>query len=218
MKILIGGRGMGCTILANNLARRLSDEPRPRAEELVEELVANCNLENLVHLARLVGLAQDAVTDDMIGRLARMASESMVLTDRLTRSDGFLRLISLMERPDIQDSLAALLEAVAEARNAAPQAPSKDGIGGAVRLMSEPGTQDTLRLMAGISKALAPRWKSCRGGHLPRQNRQVGGPATWPRKSLRASTKTPGAASFAMARGRVRPAPRRQRADAPLLP
>ena len=127
---------------------------KARAEALVDELVANGDLENLVHLARLIGSAHDALTDDMIGRLAHMAGESMVLLDRLTRSDGFLRLISLLERPDIQDSLAGLLEAVAEARKAGQQAPSKGGIGGAVKLMSEPGTQDALRMMALISKAL----------------------------------------------------------------
>ncbi|RMF37758.1 MAG: hypothetical protein D6754_08690 [Alphaproteobacteria bacterium] len=123
----------------------------------LEAFIENGDLDLVVQLARLVASAQDALTDDMIGRLARVAAESMVLVDRLTRSEGFLRLIGLLERPDIQDTLAALLEAVASAREAGAGTPSKGGLGGAVRLMSEPGTQDALRFMARISQALSAR-------------------------------------------------------------
>lgn len=121
------------------------------------ELVENGDLDRLVELARLVGSAQDALTDDMIGRLARVAGESMVLIDRLTRSDGFLRLIGFLEGPDIQETLAGLLEAVASAREEGGVRPSSGGIGGAIKLMSEPGTQDAVRFMARISSALTKR-------------------------------------------------------------
>ena len=91
----------------------------------------------------------------MVLRLSQLATESMILADRLMRSDGFLRLIGLLERPDIQDTLAGLLEAVSTARADVSAAPAKGGLGGAIRLMSEPGTQDALRFMAGLSKALS---------------------------------------------------------------
>jgi uncharacterized protein YjgD (DUF1641 family) len=148
------GRLAGTAASGIDLLDRANRSGIAKALPAIAQLVENGDLDRLVELARLVGSAQDALTDDMVGRLARVASESIVLVDRLTRSDGFLRLIGLLERPDIQESLAGLLEAVAKAREQGRGAPSKGGIGGAVRLMSDPETQDALRFMAGLSKAL----------------------------------------------------------------
>jgi len=120
----------------------------------IAALVENGDLDRLVEMARLVGSAQDALTDDMVTRLARVASEGMVLIDRLTRADGFMQLIRLLERPEIGETLATLLEALGEAHGRVQEAPAKGGLGGAIRLMSDPGTQNALRLMAEIGKAL----------------------------------------------------------------
>ncbi len=90
----------------------------------------------------------------MVSRLARVMNEGMVLIDRLTRADGFMKLIRLLERPEIGETLATLLEALGEAHGCVQEAPAKGGLGGAIRLMSDPGTQNALRLMAEIGKAL----------------------------------------------------------------
>ncbi len=128
-----------------------------RALPAISALVENGDLDRLVEMARLVGSAQDALTDDMVTRLARVASEGMILIDRLTRSDGFLNLIRLIERPDIGDTLATLLGALAEAHEAVRETPAKGGLGGALRLVNDPGTQDALRLVSVIGKALSAR-------------------------------------------------------------
>ena len=59
---------------------------RERVESLVDELVGNGDLDNLVHLARLVGSAQDALTDDMVGRLAATVGGGLDMLDRANRS------------------------------------------------------------------------------------------------------------------------------------
>ncbi len=125
-----------------------------RALPAIAALVENGDLDRLVELARLVGSAQDALSDDMVSRLARVASEGMILIDRLTRADGVMNLIRLLERPEVGETLATLLGALAEAHSRVQEAPAKGGLGGAVRLMSDPGTQNALRLMAEIGKAL----------------------------------------------------------------
>ena len=122
------------------------------------QLVENGDLERIVHLARLVGSAQDALTDDMVDRLARVAGESLLLIDRLTRSDGFLRLIGIMEREEVQDTLAVFLEAISIARHEAMAAPSpRGGLGGMVRMAKDPDTQAAMQLLANMGKHLAQK-------------------------------------------------------------
>jgi uncharacterized protein YjgD (DUF1641 family) len=124
----------------------------------IAELVENGDLERIVHLARLVGSAQDALTDDMIGRLARVASESLCLLDRLTRSDGFMRMLGILEREDVQEAFTAFLEAVCVARSEAREAPPpKGGLGNMIKLAKDPDTQAAMQLMAGMGKHLAQK-------------------------------------------------------------
>jgi len=125
-----------------------------RALPAIAALVENGDLDRLVEMARLVGSAQDALSDDMVSRLARVMSEGMVLIDRLTRADGFMNLVRLLERPEISETLGTVLGALADAHGSVQETPAKGGLGGAIRLMSDPGTQNALRLMAEIGKAL----------------------------------------------------------------
>lgn len=127
-----------------------------KALPAVAKLVENGDLDRLVDLARLVGSAQDALTDDMIGRLARVASESLFLVDRLTRSDGFMRLIAILEREDIQETLMAFLESVSQARaDAAGAEPPKGGLGGLMKMATDRDTQAAMQLAVNMSKHLA---------------------------------------------------------------
>jgi uncharacterized protein YjgD (DUF1641 family) len=127
-----------------------------RALPAVAKLVENGDLDRLVDLARLVGSAQDALTDDMIGRLARVASESLFLVDRLTRSDGFMRLIAILEREEIQETLMAFLEAVSAARDETGKAqPPKGGLGGMMKMAADKDTQAAMQLAVSMSKHLS---------------------------------------------------------------
>lgn len=126
-----------------------------KALPAVAKLLENGDLDRLVDLARLVGSAQDALSDDMIGRLARVASESMVLIDRLTRSDGFMRLIAIIERADVQDTLTALLDAIGRVRAEEGQAaPPAGGLGGLMKLAFDRDTQAAVRAAVAVTNQL----------------------------------------------------------------
>ena len=53
----------------------------------------NGDLERITQLARLVSSAGDALTDEMVSRLAGVVSEGVFLVDRFSRSEGILRLL-----------------------------------------------------------------------------------------------------------------------------
>ncbi len=96
--------------------------PDGLAQALVEELVANGDLDNLVHLARLIGSAQDALTDDMVNRLAATAAGGLDLLDRANRS-GVARALpaiaELVDNGDL-DRLVELARLVGSAQDARP--------------------------------------------------------------------------------------------------
>ena len=54
---------------------------------LVGELAASGDLARLARLARLVGAAEDALTDDLVTRLVGLASQTMTVLDHVTRVD-----------------------------------------------------------------------------------------------------------------------------------
>ncbi|WP_455386107.1 hypothetical protein [Acidihalobacter prosperus] len=126
-----------------------------KALPVVTHLVENGDLERIAHLARLIGSAEDALTDDMIGRLAYVASEGLSLLDRLTRSDGFLGMLRILERTEVQESFTAFLEAVCAARSEAVEAqPSGGGLGPMLKLARDPQTQDAMRFMVSLANHL----------------------------------------------------------------
>lgn len=57
-----------------------------QAQEALVHLVRNGDLERIVHLARLLGAAGDSLSDEMVGRLAEVASDGLDLLDRVNRS------------------------------------------------------------------------------------------------------------------------------------
>ncbi|MHB1513179.1 MAG: hypothetical protein ACYCVM_00400 [Acidiferrobacter sp.] len=68
----------------------LDDVQRHRIAEILPvlgQLAASGDLARLAHLARLLGAAEDALTDDLVVRLAGLASRTMTLMDRLGRLD-----------------------------------------------------------------------------------------------------------------------------------
>lgn len=126
-----------------------------KALPAITQLVENGDLDRITHLARLIGSAEDALTDDMIGRLAHLASEGLSLFDRLTRSDGFMGMLRILERSEVQESFTAFLEAVCTARSEALEAPpSSGGLGPMLRLARDPQTQDAMRFMVSMASHL----------------------------------------------------------------
>ena len=70
----------------------------------IARMVRDGDLERLVQLARVYGSAEDALSDEMIGRLAETMAEGLSLMDRLSRG-GVLRLVAMMERMQASGAL-----------------------------------------------------------------------------------------------------------------
>jgi uncharacterized protein YjgD (DUF1641 family) len=137
----------------------------------IARMVRDGDLERLVQLARVYGSAEDALSDEMIGRLAETLAEGLSLMDRLSRG-GVLRLVEMMERMQasgaleriavtlpklmerlehIEHVLGSLEAAVAEAeRMPAPQG----GVGGLWQIARDAETQRGMQLLQSFNKHL----------------------------------------------------------------
>lgn len=126
-----------------------------RALPALAQLVENGDLDRLVALARTFGAAQDALTDEMVGRMAETISESMSIVDRLNRA-GPERLVAGLER------LAGLLEGTigaldAAKREVAAQPAATGGLGGLWQLLRDPENQQSLRFLLAFAKEFRKR-------------------------------------------------------------
>ncbi len=141
-----------------------------RAIPVLARLVANGDLERVTSLARVVGAAEDAVTDDMISRLTETVAGALSIADRLNRA-GADRLIGALERLAAGgglDRLDATLEHLASGMSllervvgaldeAATETRGKSaggGIGGMWRLLSDAENQQTLRFLLAVGRRL----------------------------------------------------------------
>ncbi|HUL90996.1 MAG TPA: hypothetical protein VLV56_01510 [Burkholderiales bacterium] len=106
-------------------------------------------LEQLADLALLVASARDAMSDEMVARLARSFSEGVALLDRLTRNEGLMRLLQVLDRPETQHLLLGFSKALSQmSREVAIAPPARGGIAGIWQLVREPGTQEALRSLS----------------------------------------------------------------------
>jgi uncharacterized protein YjgD (DUF1641 family) len=142
-----------------------------RAIPAIAEMVNNGDLNRLVKLARVYGSAEDALTDEMIGRLTETVGTGLSLLDRFNRG-GADRVIAMLEHLEgsgalerlastvpkleerlsfVQDVLASIDRAVEVNRQAPPVA---GGISGLWQMLRDPETQETLRFMLTVGKEL----------------------------------------------------------------
>ncbi|PUB91517.1 MAG: hypothetical protein DBP01_01925 [gamma proteobacterium symbiont of Ctena orbiculata] len=110
-------------------------------------------MEQLSELATLVLSARDALSDDIVSRVASALSEGITLLDRLTRNEGLMRLLQVLDKPETQHLLLGLSTALSQmSREIAISPPAKGGLGGVVKLAMEPGTQEGLRSLSLLGK------------------------------------------------------------------
>ncbi len=154
-----------------------------RALPAIAQLVETGDLDRLVHLARVIGSAQDALSDDIVARLAGVVSETVCLLDRITRSEGVQRLLNvlerdelvnfidrcannkglmrmteLLEREEMQSALTDLLESLCDAKRQTAEAPApKGGIGGLLRIAKDPQTQEALQFVSAVGSRMRAR-------------------------------------------------------------
>ncbi len=142
-----------------------------RAIPSISRLIADGDLERIVQLARLVCSAQDAMTDDMVGRLSETIGDGLSLLDRLNRA-GVGQLISALEQMNTSGALEriaailpslmgrlerlnTMLEALEHsAETLSKETPASGGIGGAWRLLANRENQEVMRFLFGIGREL----------------------------------------------------------------
>lgn len=140
-----------------------------KALPVITRMVHTGDLERLADMARLVGSAQDAMTDEMVSRLADAVGGGLYLLDRLQRGSGD-RLINLLERLDragtlekLADSLPALVDKMemlegllncleSSSKQADTEPASRGGIGGILSIMRKKENQDTLRYLLTLAR------------------------------------------------------------------
>lgn len=129
----------------------MTTETETRVEDISSE-----ELQGLVEIANLIGAARDAMSDEIITRIAGTMSEGLSLLDRLTRNEGLMRLLQVLDRPDSQNLLIALSDAInATSQDIAAAPPAKGGLGCMMRVARDPGTQEGIRMLAMIGKYMS---------------------------------------------------------------
>ena len=131
-----------------DLLDRINRSGVARALPALAQLAANGDLDRLVALARAYGAAQDAMTDEMVSRIAEVVGASLSMADRLHRA-GLDRLVGMLER---LDSGTVLLERVVSALEIVDgQSIGKPlvagGAGSLWALLREAENQTTLRFL-----------------------------------------------------------------------
>jgi len=127
-----------------------------QTETSLDATTSDKDLERIAELASIVAAAQDALTDDMVNRLAAAFSEGIMLLDRLTRNDGLMNLLLVLDKPEIQQLMIGLSDGLTKmSREYATTPPSKGGLISMMRLASEPGTQEGLKSLSLLGKYMS---------------------------------------------------------------
>ena len=159
---------------AMDLIDRVNRTGLYRAIPALADLVNNGDLDRLAKLARVYGSAEDALSDEMIGRIAETAVEGMSLLDRLNRG-GAGRLVEMLAKLEASGDLHRIAEAIPrlvdrldtlegllrgfEAAGEATEkgARSAGGFGGLWSMMRDPDNQDALRFLINLGKEMRAR-------------------------------------------------------------
>lgn len=80
-----------------------------KALPVLERLVESGDLERIAHYARVAAAAEDALSDDIVGRFAEVAAEGVTVFDQLSRS-GVGKLIDLLDKMNSSGTLDTLAE------------------------------------------------------------------------------------------------------------
>jgi len=154
-----------------SLLDRINRSDLEKAIPALSRMVADGDLERLARMARVIGAAEDALTDETIGRLAETLTEGLSLLDRLNRG-GAGRMVEMLARLEAggsleriattlprllerMESVEHLLEAFDEATSrTAGEPPANGGIGGMWSMMRDKDNQEAMRHLINIGKAL----------------------------------------------------------------
>lgn len=156
---------------ALDLLDRLNRSGIDRALPVLTRLVENGDLQRIVDIARTVAAAEDAMNDDMVGRLAQMGAGALNVIDRLNRS-GVERLIDILDKLHSSGSLDILADRLPRmiehielvdrlagclsqgAQDAEQLPPPPGGVMAMLRLMGDPDNQAALQFLMSVGKRM----------------------------------------------------------------
>ncbi|MCE5360680.1 hypothetical protein [Candidatus Igneacidithiobacillus taiwanensis] len=145
-----------------DLLDRVNRAELANALPAISALVHNGDLDRIVHIARMLGAAGDSMSDEMVTRLATLATDAMCLLDRAVRTGVMDRVLSVVEKMDEQHILTDFLHCLAGATEEAAKEPApKGGIFGLLDIMKKPETQETIQFLMLVGK----HFRSCRLKH-----------------------------------------------------
>jgi uncharacterized protein YjgD (DUF1641 family) len=146
-----------------------------RAIPALAEMVNNGDLDRMIKLVRVYSSAEDALSDEMVGRLTDTIGNGLSLLDRFSRG-GAEHVVKMLEGlqtsgalertatmlPQLADRLATVQEVLmsvdAAAKESRAAAPTSGGVSGLWHMMRDPETQDTLRFLLAVGKQLRKDW------------------------------------------------------------
>ena len=148
----IVGRVSGTVAGGLDLLDRINRSGIAHALPTIARMVENGDLERLVGVVRLIAAIEDSLSDDIVGRVATVATELAALVDKLSRSPGFLRLIDVLGREDVQCGLIDLAEAACAAKKDVAALPAPGGgMFAFLRMAGDPGVSAALRYLSRVS-------------------------------------------------------------------
>jgi len=164
------GRLAGSAAEAMDLIDKAGRAGLSKAIPALAEMVNNGDLDRISQLARVYHAAQDALTDEMVGRLAETMGEGMSLLDRLNRS-GIWRLVEVLEDLEATgeleriaitlpkllerlDMVAGLLGCLENAAVMSQTQPAEGGIGNLWRLLTDDKTMRSMQFLLTMSEQL----------------------------------------------------------------
>lgn len=153
-----------------NLLDQVNRSDFIKALPTISRMAADGDLERLSQLARVYSSAQDALNDEMVGRLAETVGEGLSLLDRLNRG-GAGRLVEMMEKlestgaleriattlPTLLDRLemiAGLFTCLEEAATKSRETPAAGGIGSLWHILTDAGTVRSLQFLLSVSQQM----------------------------------------------------------------
>jgi len=144
-----------------DLLDRVNRSGISRALPAITQLVDNGDLDRVVNIARVLASAADSLSEDIVVRIAAVASEGMTLLDRLARNEGLMRLLCVLQRRESQALLVGLADAlVATSEELAKMPPATGGVGGLWQTAKQPGTQEGMQILGLLGKHLAERMRA----------------------------------------------------------
>jgi uncharacterized protein YjgD (DUF1641 family) len=158
-----------------NLLDQVNRAGLDRAIPALAEMVNNGDLDRMVKLARVYSSAEDALSDEMVGRLTETVGNGLSLLDRFSRggAEHVVKMLEGLQESGALERIAMILPQLAErletvqgalldidaAAKASREGPRPaGGIGGLWQMMRDPEAQETLRFMLAVGAQLRKGW------------------------------------------------------------